>query len=102
MIITLSGLFSPEFDWASYSDCMAIEATVKTTKPTDNMQNGEITILAKGGKGDLHYFFFNEKGRPINSTNEEQNVIKSLGKGIYKCSVVDQEGCIKQLVIELN
>ena len=83
-------------------DCTAIEAIVITEKPNAGKENGEIIIQAKGGLGKLHYFFFNERGYPINSTKEEQNSIKNLGKGIYKCSVVDENGCIKQLTIELN
>ena len=102
MIIPLSCLLSLGFGATKNENCPYIEATITTKKADAGKQNGEITIAANGGNGQLHYFFFNDKGRPINSTKEKQNSIKGLGEGTYNCSVVDQNGCIKQIVIELK
>lgn len=83
-------------------DCLTIEAKAIIKKPDSGLENGEITIEAKGGKGELRYIFFNEKGYPINSTKEKVNSMKNLKQGTYRCAIVDEVGCIKQLVIGLN
>jgi hypothetical protein len=83
-------------------DCPTIQATVETKNPDPGQDNGEIIIHAKGGKGQLSYFFFNSGGYPLNSTRETQNFIKNLKKGSYKCSVVDEIGCIKLFKVDLN
>jgi len=101
VVIGLSALIGSGFTPLRETDCTSILATAITKSPTAGLENGEITVQAKG-KGKLHYFFFNNKGYPINSTKEELNYVKNLREGTYKCSVVDETGCIKQLVIELN
>lgn len=101
ILILLSFLGSSAFTHIS-TDCPAIEASYTVIKPDFGQKNGTITISAKGGSGKLHYFFFNEAGRPINSKKEQENFIKNLAQGTYRCSVIDESGCIKQLLIELN
>ncbi len=93
---------SRSFTDLSKSDCDSIEATAKIKNPDLGKENGEITVDARGGEGRLRYFFFNEKGYPLNSNKEEMNLIRSLSEGTYKCSVADEAGCIKQLIIELR
>src|SRR6267154_5691189 len=96
-IITLSCLTGSGFTFQEQGDCPSIEAKVSTKNPDPGQENGEITIEAKGGKGQLYYFFFNENGRPLNSTKEKLNFIKGLKAGSYKCSISDEVGCIKLL-----
>ena len=94
---TGSGLIFP-----AQGDCPTIQASVETKNPDPGQENGEITIHAKGGKGQLTYLFFNKGGYPLNSNKEKDNFIKNLKKGSYKCCVVDEVGCIKLFNVDLN
>jgi hypothetical protein len=86
---------------AHFQDCDKIKTNVETKNPSPGKEDGEITITAEGGQGKIRYFIFKENGYPINSNNELINSVKNLKKGKYKCSVMDEAGCIKKLSIEL-
>lgn len=105
LILIVTGLsvsWGNGFNSTTKGECDSIEAKAVVVNPQPGKENGEIMIEAKGGKGSLHYFFFDKLGRPINSGKEKQNSIKNLDRGVYKCSVADENGCIKLLEIELT
>ncbi|MBN1599084.1 MAG: SprB repeat-containing protein, partial [Bacteroidales bacterium] len=61
---------------------------------------GTITVNGGGGTGDLDYAIV--RIATLDSTFQETNVFNNLAAGDYRVYVIDDNGCIKRLMPDLN
>ncbi|MFK7908632.1 MAG: Ig-like domain-containing protein, partial [Chitinophagales bacterium] len=67
--------------------------------PTCDSQDGQITVTVNNGSPSYTYFL---NGTPLNVNNSNSFVFSSLGAGMQTIKVVDSNGCIGEINVELN
>jgi hypothetical protein len=82
-------------------ECSEIIVSSSVTDTVNGLNNGKVTVTAKGGEGPYYYVFYYGSGHPVTSETKT-NTVTSLKAGTIYCSVVDANGCTGQIKITIK
>ncbi len=82
------------------NDC-ELKVEIQINNSVGGNNNGSAVISPKSGVAPYRYVFLERSSGKLLSKNYSQKRLDKLKKGNYKCLVIDEKGCSKQVEFEI-
>ena len=78
-----------------------LKVEVEISDSNSGKSNGSVVMTPQSGVAPYKYIFLERSSGKLLSKDYSQKEVKKLKKGSYKCLVIDENGCSKEIEFEI-